>query len=123
MASFPIELKDILVVLSDLKLNLRSEASSFVGALLVEGKAKTSREVDVFNPKLYLGTAGPSFGCCTSLARNDGKMDGVGGSENTPLDAETGKLKPVLLSEENVHFQFGLPTEIEGKTDLVPPTE
>lgn len=123
MASFPIELKDMLVVLSDPKLNFGSEASSFEGALLVEGKAKTRREVDVFNPKLYLGTAGPSIGWCTSLARTDGKMDGVGGSENTPVDEETGKLKPVLLSEENVHLRSGLPTEIEGKTCLVPTTE
>lgn len=46
-------------------------------------------------------------------------MDGVGGSENTP-EEETGKVNPELLSKENVHFWSGLPTEIEGKTSLVP---
>lgn len=61
MASFPIELKDILVS-SDPKLNLTSEASSWITALLVEGKAKTREGVDLFDPKLYVGTAGSLFG-------------------------------------------------------------
>lgn len=47
-------------------------------------------------------------------------MDGVGGSERTPEDVETGKVNPVLLSEETIHFEAGLSTEILGKTGLLP---
>lgn len=54
------------------------------------------------------------------LAGNDGMMDGVGGSENTPEDAETGKVNPAVLSDENAHLWAGLLTKMEDKTGLVP---
>ena len=47
-------------------------------------------------------------------------MYGVGGSEDTPEDAETGKVKPLLLSEVIIHLCIGLLTEIEAKTGLFP---
>ena len=47
-------------------------------------------------------------------------MDGVGGSEDKPEDEETGKLKPVLLSEVNIHLCSGLLTDIDAKTGLFP---
>lgn len=46
-------------------------------------------------------------------------MDGVGGSENTEEDAETGKVNPELLSEAKVHFESGLLMEIEGNNGLL----
>ncbi|MFS7936120.1 hypothetical protein Hanom_Chr05g00411691 [Helianthus anomalus] len=51
MASLPIEPKDTLF-LSDPKLNLRLDAPSSTGALLVEGKLKTIRSPELFVPKL-----------------------------------------------------------------------
>lgn len=62
MVCDPIEPKDILDDLSDLKLNSISEASTWLGALLVEGKEKTRAGVDLLEPKLYEGTVCPSFG-------------------------------------------------------------
>lgn len=39
------------------------------------------------------------------MAEVDGMMVGVGGSEFTPEDAETGKVNPeVVLSEDNAHL-------------------
>jgi hypothetical protein len=98
------ELKDILLVSSDPKLNLTSEAPSRGEVPLVEGKENTTAGVDFFKPKLYEGIAPPSFCCCRPLDENDGMMVGVGGSEDTPEDVETGNVNPVLLSEENVQF-------------------
>lgn len=89
-----------------------------MAALLVEGKEKTRPGVDLFEPKLYEGTTCPSFGCCRPPAENDGMMDGVGGSENTP-EEETGNVNPELLSEVNGHLESGLLIDIEGKTGLV----
>lgn len=45
-------------------------------------------------------------------------MDGVGGSESTPEDVETGKVNPELLSEENFHLESGLSMKILDKTGL-----
>lgn len=61
MAPWPIELKDILGVFSDPKLNFKSDTSSGTGTLLVEGKEKTRAGVDLFVPKLYEGIDDPSF--------------------------------------------------------------
>ena len=55
MVFFPIELKDILDELSDPKLKVISEASTWLRALLVEGKEKTRAGDDLFEPKLYEG--------------------------------------------------------------------
>lgn len=45
-------------------------------------------------------------------------MDGVGGSESTPEDVETGKVNPELLSEESFHLESGLSMDILCKTGL-----
>ncbi|MFS7945222.1 hypothetical protein Hanom_Chr06g00521671 [Helianthus anomalus] len=51
MASLPINPNDTLF-LSDPKSNLRSDTPSSTATLLVEGKLKTTRSLDLFNPKL-----------------------------------------------------------------------
>lgn len=116
MASFSNELKDNRAFSSDPKLNLIPRASSRTVALLVEGKENTRAGLDLCEPKLYEGTAGPSFGCCTPLPENDGTMVGVGGS--TP-EEETGNVNPELVLEVNGHLDSCLLIDIEGKTGLV----
>ncbi|KAH1067766.1 hypothetical protein J1N35_032753 [Gossypium stocksii] len=119
MVFFLIELKDILDGLSDPKLKIISEASTWVGTLLVEGKEKTRAAEDLFEPpKLYEGPLCSSLGRCRLLLDSDGMMDGVQGSEDTPEDAEIGKVKPVLLSKVDIQRCSGLLTEIEAKTGL-----
>lgn len=54
------------------------------------------------------------------MDEDNGMIEGVGGSDDTPEDAETGKVNPELLSEENVHLWLGLSTLIEGSTGFVP---
>lgn len=74
---------------------------------------------DLFEPpKLNEGPVCSSLGRCRLLPDSDGMMDGVQGSEDTPENAETGKVKPVLLSKVDIHRCSGLLTEIEAKTDL-----
>lgn len=46
--------------------------------------------------------------------------DGVGGSKNTPVDAETGKVNPSVLSDGDIHLWAGLLLEMEDKEGLVP---
>lgn len=121
MVFFPTELKEILDDLSDPKLKVISEASIWLEeAVLVDGKEKTRGGEDLFEPKLYEIPVCSSFGWCWLLPESNGMMDGVGGSEDTPEDVETGKVKPLLLSEVNVHLCSGLVTEIEAKTGLFP---
>ena len=62
MVFFPIELKDILDELSDPKLKVISEESTWLGALLVEGKEKTRAGDDLFESKLYEGPVCSSLG-------------------------------------------------------------
>lgn len=46
-------------------------------------------------------------------------MDGVGGSENTEEDVDTGKVNPELLSDAEFHLDSGFLIEIGGKTGLL----
>jgi len=46
-------------------------------------------------------------------------MDGVGGSENTEEEVETGKVNPEPLSDVTVHLDSGFLIEIGGKTGLM----
>lgn len=39
------------------------------------------------------------------IFENDGKMDGVEDSENTPIDTEPGQVNPIVLSDENAHLR------------------
>lgn len=126
MTSFPGEVKDNLVFFSDPKLNFKLEASFGAGPLLVEGNEKTRPGLDLLEPKLYVGTASPSFGVWRLLqaaAGNVGAMDGVGGSECAPKDAETGNVNPELLLEERiVLLGSGLLMEMDVRIGLIPET-
>lgn len=61
MAFFPIEPKDNRG-LSDPKLNLMSEVSISIPALLVEGKENTRAGSDFVEPNVYVGTSALSLG-------------------------------------------------------------
>lgn len=87
--------------------------------MLVEGKEKTSAWPDLLEPKLYR-LEDTSFGGGTTVAEVDGMMVGVGGSESMPGDAETRKVNPELLLDDNAHLWSGLSMVIEGKTGLFP---
>lgn len=118
MAFLPIEPKDNLG-LSDPKLNLMSEVSISISALLVEGKENTRAGSDFVEPNVNIGTSAPSLGWCWLPVVNDGKIDGVGGSESTSEAADMGKVNPELWSAENFHFGPGLSMEIDDRTGLL----
>lgn len=50
------------------------------------------------------GLEDTSFGGGSTVAEVDGMMVGVGGSESMPGDAETRKVNPELLLEDNAHL-------------------
>lgn len=47
-------------------------------------------------------------------------MEGVGGSDRTPVEAETGKVKPTPFSEDDVARNSPLVVEINGNECFVP---
>lgn len=80
---------------------------------------------------MNVGTAG-SFTCDSPPSEKDGIIDGVGGSDSTLEEIETGKVKPellllisllllfvvIVLLNVNVVLESGLLMEIEAKRGL-----